>query len=153
MADEQPINPPIHAEELSSAEARIKQLSEKVRLTSEERDEKDRLFKEEATKRASAEKERDFFANFSEVVATNPAAKEHKEEILSKVKTGYTVEDATYAVLGKAGKLGGAPAAPASPPSPLGGSATITPPTGGEKPLGEMTTQEKRDRLSKELTW
>lgn len=140
---------------MTEAEKRIKQLSEKVRLTSEERDEKDRLLKEESDKRASAERERDFYANFSDMVATNPAAKDHKEDILSKVKGGYTVQDATYAVLGAAGKLGGtgAPPQPTVPVSPAGGSATTQVPQSGDKAPTEMSLEEKRAALAKELTW
>src|SRR3990167_1056529 len=92
--------------EPSEAQKRITQLSEKVRLTSEERDEKEKLLKAETEKSAGLEKERNFYQGFSDIVSTNPAAKDHRDEILSKVKGGYTVEDATFAVLGKAGKLG-----------------------------------------------
>ena len=136
----------------SEAQKRIKQLSEKVRLTSEERDEKDRLFKEESDKRASAEKERDFYQGFSDVVSTNPAAKDHKEDILAKVKGGYTVEDATFAVLGKAGKLGNTPPAQTSN-TPAGGSATVTPPQTGNKSVSDMTQAERRAQLEKDITW
>lgn len=144
MADEDIIEQP------SPSEARIKQLSGLVRTTSEERDEKDRLYKEESSKRESVEKERDFYAGFSDIVATNPSAKEHKDEILTKVKGGYSVEDATFAVLGKAGKLG--QKAP-EPVNPAGGSATVTPPQGGNKSVGEMSQAEKRAALEKEVTW
>lgn len=146
MADETIIEP---AEE-SESQKRIKQLSEKVRLTSEERDEKERLFKEESEKRATIEKERDFYAGFSDVVSQNPAAKDHKDDILAKVKSGYTVEDATFAVLGKAGKLG-VQLQQVSTPQVAGGSASTAMPQGGQKTPGEMTQQERRDQLAKEL--
>lgn len=131
-------------EKENKVEKRIKDLSEKVRTSAEERDAERRLKEEEAQKRADAEKERDFYRGFSDVVSTNPAAKDHKDDILAKVKGGYSVEDATYAVLGKAGKLG-------QPQpivdSPAGGSAPVTAPQGGSKPLGEMTKEEKRQKL------
>ena len=130
----------------SEAEKRIKQLSDKVRLTAEERDEKDRLFKEQSDKTATVEKERDFYAGFSDVVASNPAAKDYKDDILTKVKSGYTVEDATFAVLGKAGKLG-TPKEPEPEPSPAGGSAPITPPQGGTKSVTDMTQEERKAAL------
>ena len=132
--------------EPSDAEKRIKQLSDKVKLTSEERDEKERLLQESATKIAATERERDFYAGFSDVVATNPNAKDFKDDIKSKVLAGYSVEDATFAVLGKAGKLG-APA-PAETPSPAGGSAVISlPDNGGAKSISEMTQAERRQAL------
>lgn len=138
MADDPIIEP-------SESEKRIKQLSEKVRLTSEERDEQARLLKAEGDKNTELIRERDFYQGFSDVVSTNPAAKDHRDEILSKVKSGYTVEDATFAVLGKAGKL--------SQPklevvSPAGGSATTTPPQGGtQKTVAEMTQAERKAAL------
>ena len=140
----------------NKVEKRIKDLSEKVRLTSEERDEKDKLLKEQGDKNSELQKERDFYAGFSDVVSSNPAAKDHKDDILAKVKSGYTVEDATFAVLGKAGKLGQpAQVLPSSPPVPrensaqvaAGGSAPIQPVIGGQKPVNQMTREEKRAAL------
>ena len=135
---------------VSEAEKRIKQLSEKVRLTSEERDEKDNLLKAESEKRAAAERERDFYASFSDTVASNPAAKDHKDEILGKVKSGYTIQDATFAVLGAAGKLGGTVVTPPETQSPAGGSAT-TNASITDKKVTEMTQAERRAILEKEL--
>src|SRR3990167_6601315 len=137
--------------ERNRVEKRFNDLSEKVRLTSEERDEKDKLLKEQGDKNSELQKERDFYAGFSDVVSSNPAAKDHKDDILAKVKSGYTVEDATFAVLGKAGKLGqsGQPTIPAppKPENPAGGSAINQPTTGGQKPLNQMTREEKRAAL------
>lgn len=131
------------------AQERITQLSEKVRLTSEERDTKNRLLMEEQAKAETLTKERDFYQGFSDVVSLNPAAKDHKEDILAKVKSGYTVEDATYAVLGKAGKLG-QPAQPAVVQSPAGGSAPNAI-VSGQKAPGDMTQAERRTELEKSI--
>ena|SRR3990167_4963856 len=126
-------------------EKRIKDLSEKVRLTAEERDAEKKKLEELTSNSANLQRERDFYASFSDVVSTNPAAKDHKEDILAKVKSGYTVEDATYAVLGKAGKL--------NQPQPVvenpaGGAAAVNQSaSGGEKPISEMTREEKRNAL------
>jgi hypothetical protein len=142
MADE-PIITPTPPADSSRAEERIKELSEKVRLTSEERDEKARLLD-------TTTRERDFYASFTDVVATNPAAKDHKDAILEKVKGGYTPEDATFAVLGKAGLLGGTQPQPQTQMSPAGGSATTTVQP-GEKPMAEMSQAERRAALAKDL--
>ncbi len=145
MADETITNS-TPAPENSRAEERIKERSDKVRLTSEERDEKARLL--ETTTR-----ERDFFAGFTDIVASNPAAKDHKDAILEKVKSGYTAEDATFAVLGKAGLLGGSPQIQQNQPQATtvaGGSAATTIQT-GEKPVAELSQAEKREQLSKIL--
>lgn len=124
--------------EPSEAEKRIKQLSDKVKLTSEERDEQSRLLKEQSDKTSAVEKERDFYQGFADIVSSNPSAKDHKEDILAKVKLGYTVEDATFAVLGKAGKLGASDTT-----ATAGGSATTTITNEGTKSVSEMTRDEK----------
>ena len=129
----------------SRAEERITELSEKVRLTSLERDELKTL-------NTSVTKERDAFASLVDVVATNPAAKDHKDAILEKVKLGLTPEDATYAVLGKAGLLGGAPQ-PVTQQTVAGGSAPTTIMQQAEKPVSEMTQAERREQLSREIVW
>src|SRR3990167_2021398 len=132
-------------EKENKVEKRIKDLSEKVRLTAEERDAGKRQLEEATSKTNNLQRERDFYASFSDVVSTNPAAKDHKEDILAKVKGGYSVEDATFAVLGKAGKLG-------QPQpivdNPIGGPAAVNQPiTGASKKVSEMSRDEKRNAL------
>ena len=125
------------------AEERIKQLSDKVELTSKERDELKTL--NETTTR-----ERDFYKGFSEVVATQPNAKDHQDEIKEKVLKGYSVQDATFAVLGGLNKLG---AVATQTPQVAGGSASTTINQGGEKEIKDMSLSEKREQLSKDLGW
>lgn len=138
--------------EPSPAEARIKQLSEKVRLTSEERDEKDRLLNESKTKITELERENAFNSGFVDVLSTHSQAKDHKDDIKAKVLSGMSVEDATFAVLGKAGKLGNQ--APVETPNPAGGSATTQlPANGGAKTPSEMTQEERRAQLEKDIMW
>lgn len=132
--------------QMSEAEKRIKQLSEKVRITSEERDERDNLLKERENRIAELERENSFNSGFVDVLASHSAAKDHKDEIKAKVLSGYSVEDATYAVLWKAGKLGQVIAQETA--NPAGGSAT-TNVSQGEKPLAEMSRDEKREMLLK----
>src|SRR3990167_3315652 len=132
-------------EKESKVEKRIKDLSEKVRLTAEERDAGKRQLEEYTSKTNELQRERDFYASFSDVVSTNPAAKDHKDDILAKVKGGYSVEDATFAVLGKAGKLGQPQPVVESP---IGGSAAVNQPiTGASKTVSEMNREEKRAKL------
>lgn len=130
----------------SDSQKRIKSLSDKLV-------EKDQ---ETATERAAREKaeantaemtrERDFYQGFSEMISTNPAAKDHKDDILAKVKSGLTVEDATFAVLGKAGKLNQPKVEVQT--TMAGGSASTSLPQGGtEKSVGEMTQSERRAEL------
>ena len=145
MADEPITTPtPTPDPQPSRAEERITELSAKVALTSKERDELKTL-------NESVTRERDFYKGFSDIVSTNPAAKDHQEDILTKVKSGYTVQDATFAVLGAAGKLGNTPAP--APQSPAGGSAPTTLPQGGVKPIGEMTQEERRAELANAIQW
>lgn len=131
----------------SRSESRIKELSNKVELTAKERDEKDALLKEQQAKAATAEKERDFYMQFSDIVAGNPQAKEHKDEILEKVKAGYSAEDAAIAVLAKAGKYT-SPAPVVERVPVAGGSAPISiTSSGGEKSVAEMSQSERRAAL------
>ena len=126
---------------------RIRELSDKVELTSKERDEIKVNLEKEQKKTADLEKENTFNSGFADILGTHGAAKDYKDKIKEKVMSGYTVEDATLAVLGKEGKLGVAPTPPVA-----GGSATTTP-SPGEKSIQDMTQQERRDILSKELIW
>lgn len=142
MADE-PIIEPVSTPEPTRAEERITQLSDKVALTSKERDEF-KVLNETTTR------ERDFYKGYADIITTQPNAKDHQEEIKDKVLKGYSVQDATFAVLGAAGKLGGTPA-PA--PQVAGGSAATAMPQGGQKEVKEMTQAERREQLSKDLLW
>lgn len=130
--------------EPSESQKRIKELSEKVRISDEEK-ETERIAREAAeSKTAEVERERDFYASFTNIVGQHPFAKDHKDEILNKVKSGYTVEDATYAVLAKAGKLEGQVE---NTSSPAGGSAATTASPSGAKSLTDMTQEERRSAL------
>lgn len=129
---------------------RINELSEKVKLTSQERDELKTSLGDRDTKIANLEKENAFNSGFSDILGTHTAAKDHKDEIKAKVLAGYTVEDATYAVLGKAGKLNGA--APVQT-QVAGGSADTAVSTTSTKTPTEMSLSEKRAQLEKDLIW
>lgn len=144
----------IEPQEPSEAQKRITQLSDKVRTTSEERDEKNRLLKESTEKIATLERENTFNSGFVDVLSTHTAAKDHRDDIKAKVlSTGMSVEDAAYAVLGKAGKLGGTHTS--NPTHQVAGSTTApnNPQISGEKKVAEMTQAERRDALSKDLMW
>ena len=133
-------------EKENKVEKRIKDLSEKVKLTSEERDEKEKLLKESSDKIAGLEKERDFFSSFGDSLAKYPQASEFKDAIKDKVLHGYTVEDATVSVLAKEGKL--EKEVKMTPKeNPAGGSAVNQNMGGGQKPLSDMTRDEKRAAL------
>jgi hypothetical protein len=127
----------------SEAEKRIKQLSGKVKEEAEAKDAALQAQADAEAKTAQAERRAAFAEGFVDVVSATPEAKEHKADIEAKVMAGYTVQDATYAVLGAAGKLG----QQTETSSPAGGSAVITPPS-GEKAVGEMTQAERRQALT-----
>lgn len=145
MADETITTPQVQPVELSRAEERIRQLSEKVELTSRERDEKDKLYKEQGEKLSNLEKENSFNSGFADVLSSHSAAKDHKDDIKAKVLSGMSVEDATFAVLGKAGKLGNPTPQPVT--SPAGGSAPNQIQGDATKSIAEMTHEEKRSAL------
>ncbi len=135
----------------NKVERRIKDLSEKVKLTSEERDELASAKAKAEAERDSLSKERDFFKDFSTSASKYPGATEYQDKILEKVKLGYTVEDATVSVLNAEGKFSPT-AAESSRESPAGGSATNSMKGDGDKTLAEMTQAEKRAVLEKELS-
>lgn len=118
-------------EPVKREDKRIKGLSEKVELTSKERD----TFKAEAEKNA---REAGFYKEFAGMVSKHPAATEYQDQIKEKVMAGYTPEDATYAILAKQGKLG---QMQAPQENPAGGSAINQPPQ-ARKAVSEMTRDE-----------
>ena len=136
--------------EVSRSQQRIQELSAKVELTSKERDEFKTLLEKSTSEIATLKKENEFNSGLADVLSSHPAAKDHKDEIKQKVLAGYSVEDATFAVLGKAGKLG-ASAPVVAPQNPAGGSASTAMPQAGEKPATEMSQAERRAILEKEL--
>lgn len=135
------IDPP----EDNLVQKRITDLSTKVKETSQERDEARTAAETAKAEKAEAIKERDFYASFSDVVSAHPAAKDHKDEILAKVKTGYDVEDAAVAVLNKAGKL---TPKPVEKVSPAGGSAATAITGAPDKTVKEMTQAERKAALT-----
>lgn len=126
---------------------RIQTLSTKVKEASQERDTANAAKDVAEAGRVAAEKERDFFASFTDVVTKYPASSEFKDQIKEKVMAGYTTEDATVAVLNAQGRL--APSAPATtPPAPAaGGSAPNIITDTGAKSAQEMTQTERRAAL------
>lgn len=131
----------------NKVEERIKDLSSKVKLTSQERDEFSKAKEQAENERADALKERDFYASFSDMTSQYPQAKDFKDKIKEKVMGGYSVEDATVAVLNKEGKLVKTEPPKEPPPTAAGGSATTSPPAGGQKAISDMTREEKRQAL------
>lgn len=110
--------------------------------TSLEKSESER--KEAEAKLADA----NFTNEFNTIAGTYPLAKDHEDDIKAKVKAGYTVEDATIAVLGKQNKLQTADqiASDENKGRDLGGPSVRTPDL-TKKADGEKTTEE----LAKEL--
>lgn len=134
-------------EQPSESQKRITQLSDKVRETAEAKETAERKAAEAEASAAEAKRIAEFSEGFIDIVAQNPEAKAFKEEIKAKVLSGYTVQDATFAVLGANGKFG-QPAAVQQPYAAVaGGSAVITPPQAGAKSVGEMTQAERRQAL------
>lgn len=136
---------PIIEPVVSEAEKRITALSGKVKDTAAERDAAMAAQKAAEDKAAAAEKKALFAEGFVDVVSTNPAAKEHKADIEAKVMAGYSVQDATYAVLGPLGKLG-APTIDRAP-SPAGGSSANQIQGNAAKATKDMTGAELRAQL------
>jgi outer membrane murein-binding lipoprotein Lpp len=144
MADELDFDLDVEEQKENRVSTRIKALSDKVETTAKERDEFAKAKEEADEARLKAEKERDFYANFTDSVAQRPQASEYKDAIKEKVFAGYTVEDATVSVLAKEGKL----TVEAQPrQAPIGGSANTSIPDGATKSVDEMSTDDKLKAL------
>lgn len=130
--------------EPSEASKRISQLSGEVKSISEERDAAQAKADEAQAKIEAAERRASFAEGFADIISQNPEAKDFRTEIEEKVMGGMSMEDAKFAVLGKAGKLG-APAP--EPESIVGGSAPVTVTVQGPKTAESMTQEERRSAL------
>ena len=146
MADEEEFDLNLDEDNINRVEKRIKSLSEKVKLTSEERDELKELNEGLTTEKNTLSKERDFYKDFNQVSTKYPGANEYQDKILEKVNAGCDVEDATISILAKEGKYN-----PAQPPVEVekaaGGSATTTIKGNDGKTPQEMSQDEKRAAL------
>ena len=133
-------------ESINKVEKRIKSLSEKVKLTSEERDELKGLNDSLTAEKHSLSKERDFYKGFNQVSAKYPGANEYQDKILEKVNAGYEVEDATISILAKEGKF--SPVVPVVEKETAAGGSASTALKGGEsKTPAEMTQAEREAAL------
>lgn len=132
-------------EEVNPAEKRIKDLSEKVKLTATERDEKDKLLKEKEVETESLKKENEFFKSFGTQVSKFPEASAFQDKIKEKVMNGYSMEDATAAVLVAEGKY----QAPRNlqPIGEIAGGSATTVHQSTDRTLGQMSRDEKRAKL------
>ena len=124
-----------------------KLLSDKEALTKERETEVEARKKAEAEK-VEALKDVEFFKNFNTVASKYQGASEYQEKIREKVNSGYTLEDAARTVLLDEGKF---TAPPVQTPevrreSPAGGSSP-TNIKSGEKPLNEMSLDDRRNML------
>lgn len=156
MADELDFDlvaPTDEEEQQNKVEKRIKSLSEKVKLTSQERDDLAKAKAEAEAKALAAQKDVDFFKTFNTLSSKYPGANEYQDKIREKVLSGYDAEDATISILAKEGKY--TPTVVAAPEakkeSPAGGSALNTIKAASEKPLAELTQEERRKMLEDNL--
>src|SRR6185503_18014522 len=102
MAEELELVSP-EEEETNRVEKRIKDLSGKVRTTSEERDAAKALADKEAAEKAAALKDVEFYKNFNTTASKYTGATEFQDKIREKVLAGYDLEDATISILAKEG--------------------------------------------------
>ena len=131
---------------INRSEQRIKDLSSKVRNQAQETATEREARQQAETRAETAEKRAEFLESFAGVAAKFPNASEYKDAIQEKVLSGYSVEDAAVAVLNAEGKL--LPQdTQTEPQSEIGGSASLPPLGGAEKPLDGLTSEEKRARL------
>ncbi len=134
-------------EEKLKVKNRFEKLSEKVILTSKERDEKAQLADRLQGEVSNISKERDFYKDFSGNISKYPNASQFQDKILEKVRLGYSTEDAMVSVLAKEGQLSTSQPVQQRPASQIeGGSAPTM--VEGNKSLEDMTATEKYSMLA-----
>lgn|SRR3990167_313353 len=99
---------------------------------------------EAEAKLVSMEKETSFLNSFSDVTAKFPTASEYKDKIKEKVMSGYSVDDATVAILHAEGKL---TSSPVQSGNVAGGSAPNQITNQANKTVKEMSSSERWDTL------
>lgn len=147
MADELDLNLSQEEQNINKTEERIRNLSSKVKTASEERDAAAAKAAEAEAARIAAEKERDFYAGFTDMTGKYQGASEFKDTIKEKVLGGYTMEDATVAVLNANGRLVPQAAPPPPPPPPAAGGSALNPSFDSSKGMNDMNREERRAAL------
>lgn len=144
-----------NAEKTLKVKNRFQQLANDKRTLAQEKEAESSARKVAEDGRLQAEKERDFFKDFSKLTGKYSAAADFQDKIFEKVKAGYTTEDATVAVLNAEGKLGGTQAQQVVQDTNIvqhnsgeaaGGSA-VNNLEQGDKTIDQMTTEEKYKAL------
>lgn len=146
MEDELDLDLTPEEQNINRTEARIKDLSSKVREKASEAEAAKEAAQKAEEAREAAEKRAEFLENFSNVSAKYPDATEYKADIEAKVQAGYSLEDAAVAVLASQGKF--TPQVEQVQQSQAaGGSAPTEIPVYADKPIGEMSREEMRNAL------
>lgn len=127
---------------------RFAKLSSDYSRTQKEKEEAEAKLKAAEEARTKAERDVEFFKNFSQVTSKHPEASNFQDQILERVNKGMDTEEATVAVLYKEGKLGGIQAAqaPQDVGKVAGGSAPNTP--SADKDFYDMNLEEKRNVMN-----
>lgn len=122
------------------SESRIKALADQ-KTKAEKALEKERL------ERETFKKEAEFYKTFNSQLAKYKNAGEFQDQIKEKVMAGYDMEDATISILARNGKLESVTPPPPPKESPAGGSAVTNITANIDKPITEMSREEKRAKL------
>ena len=125
---------------------RFAKLTEKGLEAEKKAQEAEARAKAEAERAEKAEKDLNFFKNFSQISSKHPGATDYQDQIKERVDRGYDPEEAVLAVLAKEGKLTSQPA-PQARPNVEGGSAQTNLGEGGTKSVSEMSQTEKMEAL------
>lgn len=123
----------------NAVEERFINLNKRAKDAEEAKAQAEKAKQEADAKIAQMEKENNFLSSFSDATAKFPSASEYKDKIKEKVMTGYSVDDATVAILHAEGKLSSTP----KMDNVAGGSAPTQITQNANKPLNEMTRDER----------
>lgn len=137
----------IEEPKINRPDQRVKKLLSEREEAIQGKADSDKAKEEAEAKAIESQKEAEFYKDFSAQTAKYPNAPEFQDAIKEKVMAGYSVDDATVAVLAREGKFNPAPEGAVEVESPAGGSAPTAMSAAVDKPLSEMTRDEKRAQL------
>lgn len=150
MAEEQNVDleqttPEAQEEKTNKVEERFNKLSGKISTAEKSKEEAEAVAVEATANQVLAEKDRDFYKNFSEISNKYPGAGDFQDQIKEKVDAGMSLDDATVTIMHAEGRL--TPMTQEVDKTEVVGGSAVTQNPDATKTVSEMTQEEKREEL------
>ncbi len=124
---------------------RFQQLANDKRTLAQEKEQAVAEAQAKAAELGQALKTAEFYKTFSQVSSKHPEAINYQEQILEKVNTGLSTEDATLLILAKEGKLSSQPVE--RPVENVAGGSALNQMSEGDKSPNQLNENEKLQAL------